>query len=162
MKFGEATVRRMAFAEWSESPRRRGGALSTESGRIAAVPYSAASRREVSEGTTPEELIAAAQASCFSMSLARELGKLGISLQQIHTIAQVEMRESGFDQEITSIHLLTKVVARGIAMDRMMQVAEVAKQRCAVARLIRAPVHLSMSLKQWGTARETSFPEHQN
>ncbi len=149
MKFCGATVRRMAFAEWSESPLRRGGALSTQSGRIAAVPYSADSRLETSEETTPEELIAAAQASCFSMSLARELGKLGISLQQIHTIAQVEMREAGVDQEIISIHLLTKVVACGIAMDRMMQVAEVAKQRCAVARLIRAPVRLSISLKHW-------------
>jgi lipoyl-dependent peroxiredoxin len=61
---------RKAKAVWRGTGRDGGGELSTDSGVLAGTPYSFRTRFEGEKGTNPEELIAAAHAGCFSMTLA--------------------------------------------------------------------------------------------
>ncbi|MGY4349900.1 OsmC subfamily peroxiredoxin [Bradyrhizobium sp. GM7.3] len=61
---------RKATAVWKGTGRDGTGQLSSESGVLAATPYSFKTRFENEKGTNPEELIAAAHAGCFTMALA--------------------------------------------------------------------------------------------
>ena len=61
---------RKAKAVWRGTGRDGGGTVSTDSGVLAATAYSFRARFENEKGTNPEELIAAAHAGCFSMTLA--------------------------------------------------------------------------------------------
>ena len=55
--------------------------------------YTYASRFEEGPGTNPEELIAAAHAGCFSMSLSSDLGKAGYKPERIHTRAEIRLEK---------------------------------------------------------------------
>jgi lipoyl-dependent peroxiredoxin len=61
---------RKARAIWRGTGRAGGGKLSTESGVLMETPYSFRTRFENEKGTNPEELVAAAHAGCFSMTVA--------------------------------------------------------------------------------------------
>ena len=61
---------RKAKTVWRGPGRDGGGTVSTDSGVLAGTPYSFLTRFENAKGTNPEELIAAAHAGCFSMTLA--------------------------------------------------------------------------------------------
>jgi lipoyl-dependent peroxiredoxin len=86
---------RKAQAAWHGSFREGEGTMRLGSGSFEGA-YSYRSRMEDSEpGTNPEELLAAAHAGCFSMSLARRLSAEGHSPERIHTEARVRFGRSG-------------------------------------------------------------------
>ena len=66
---------RKAKAVWRGTGRDGGGTVSTDSGVLTGTPYSFRARFEDEKGTNPEELIAAAHAGCFSMTLAFAAGR---------------------------------------------------------------------------------------
>ena len=70
---------RKAKAVWNGSGRAGSGHLSSESGVLAETAYSFKTRFENEKGTNPEELIAAAHAGCFTMSLAFVLQSAGFT-----------------------------------------------------------------------------------
>ncbi|MGH9781676.1 MAG: OsmC family peroxiredoxin, partial [Candidatus Acidiferrales bacterium] len=76
---------RKATAVWNGSLKEGEGNISTESGVLSKSPYSFKTRFENERGTNPEELIAAAHAGCFTMALAAELGKAGITPENLET-----------------------------------------------------------------------------
>ena len=85
--------------------RQRGkGAISTPSAVMTKAPYASGSdlRRR---GTSPPELIAAAHAGSFSMTLANELGEAGYRPRQIDTTATVTMEDNAAGWTMTQIHL---------------------------------------------------------
>ena len=65
-------MKRIASAIWNGGFKDGHGLISTDSGVLSQVQYSAGTRFEDVKGTNPEELIAAAHASCFSMALAEQ------------------------------------------------------------------------------------------
>jgi osmotically inducible protein OsmC len=130
-------VTRKAEAIWEGSLLEGIGEIKLGRGvRIEPVTFS--SRFEDGAGTNPEELIGAAQASCFSMALSSELGKSGFTPIRIHTEAEVRFEKLDEGFTITHIHLTTEAEVPNIDDATFLQLAEVAKATCPVARALTA------------------------
>jgi lipoyl-dependent peroxiredoxin len=86
---------RKARAVWRGTGRDGGGRASTESGALAETPYSFRTRFETENGTNPEELVAAAHAECFSMTLAFALQGAAYSPTEIDVAAAVTIEPEG-------------------------------------------------------------------
>lgn len=76
-------MKRNANAVWNGSGKEGNGTVSTQSGVLKGNQYSYKSRFEEGVGTNPEELMAAAHASCFSMKLSFVLGAAGFTLKKL-------------------------------------------------------------------------------
>ena len=97
-----------ASAIWTGSLKEGKGSISTATGVLKDANYSFATRFEGADsGTTPEELIAAAHASCFSMALGAQLGGAGFTPTKIETHAAVTLAKVGDGFSITKITLNT-------------------------------------------------------
>ena len=90
-------MKRKASAVWQGGLKDGKGTISAESGVLSNVPYSFAKRFEDEKGTNPEELIAAAHASCFAMATSAQLGTAGITAQSISATATVALEKVGQD-----------------------------------------------------------------
>ena len=86
---------RKATAVWHGTGRAGKGSLSSESGVLAETPYSFRTRFENEKGTNPEELIEAAHAGCFTMSLAFVLQSAGVTPTELFTEAAVTLEADG-------------------------------------------------------------------
>ncbi|NUN05872.1 MAG: OsmC family peroxiredoxin [Bdellovibrio sp.] len=98
-------MERKATAVWHGNLQNGIGHISTESQTLKNTPYSFSTRFESDLGTNPEELIAAAHASCFTMALAAALGKEGIHADSLETSAVVSLKKNGENFTIASSKL---------------------------------------------------------
>ena len=98
-------------------------------------PFSWASRFKDNPGTNPEELLGAAHAGCFSMSLSSRLSKAGHIPTRITTTAKVNLDESN---KITLIELSTVGDVPGIDEKTFLEIAEQAKIGCPVSQALAA------------------------
>jgi osmotically inducible protein OsmC len=100
--------------------------------------YSFTSRSEEGAGTNPEELIAAAHASCFSMALSNGLSQAGHVPDEVKTTAKVHLvkGEAGFG--IPKIELVTIAKVPGIDNAAFQEQAEKAKKNCPISKLLAA------------------------
>lgn len=121
-------------AEWKGDLRSGEGTFTAGDG--ISGEYSYRSRFEDGPGANPEQLIAAAHASCFSMALAAALGQAGTPAESVRTDATVTLRQVDDTPTITSIALSTVVRVPGIDEDTFRQTAEQAKQGCPVSRAL--------------------------
>jgi osmotically inducible protein OsmC len=96
-------------------------------------PFSFASRFESGPGTNPEELIAAAQAGCFSMALSAALSAAGLPPRRISTTAVVHL-EAG--PAITLIELTTEADVPKVDEATFQRIAEDAKKNCPVSKAL--------------------------
>jgi osmotically inducible protein OsmC len=132
-----ADIKREASAHWSGDLRSGSGKTSTGSGVLRDVPYSVPSRFENGKGTNPEEFIAAAHASCFSMMLAKLLGDAKKIPRDIRTKATLTLAQRGGGWKISAIHLETEVSGDGLDADTLNRVAGEAKEQCPVSVLLK-------------------------
>jgi osmotically inducible protein OsmC len=132
-----ADIQRQASAHWSGELLRGAGKTSTGSGVLKDVPYSVPSRFENAKGTNPEELIAAAHASCFSMMLAKLLGDAKKTPKDIHTKASLTLSNASGGWKISKIHLETEVSAEGLDEGGLKSIAGQAKEQCPVSVLLK-------------------------
>src|ERR1041385_1180150 len=132
-----ADIQRQAQAQWNGDLRSGSGKTSASSGALKDVAYSVPSRFESGKGSNPEELIAAAHASCFSMMLAKILGDGGKTATQISTSATLTMRVDNSGVKITSIHLVTEAQVPGIDAAGFQNAANEAKEKCPVSGLLK-------------------------
>jgi osmotically inducible protein OsmC len=132
-----ADIIRYATGSWNGDLKNGSGTVSTNSGAVKDAPVTFPSRFENGGGSNPEELIAAAHASCFSMALALELSQAGNIPQNITTRSTITLRsdENGF--KITRIHLQTEGNVPGIDESTFAQTAEGAKENCPVSVLLK-------------------------
>jgi osmotically inducible protein OsmC len=132
-----AEINRQGSAQWRGDLKTGSGSTSTGSGSVRELPYSVPSRFESDKGTNPEELIAAAHASCFSMMLAKLLGDQGGKPERIETRATLTMRVDTSGAKITKVHLATEVAAGGMSEEKVRQAAAQAKDQCPVSQLLK-------------------------
>jgi osmotically inducible protein OsmC len=132
-----ADIQRQASAHWSGELVRGSGKTSTGSGVLRDVPYSVPSRFENAKGTNPEELVAAAHASCFSMMLAKLLGDAKKAPRDIDTKAALTLSNASGGWKITKIHLQTEVSAEGLDAETLNRVAGQAKEQCPISVLLK-------------------------
>ncbi len=127
---------RMASANWTQNLKQGNGHVSVDSGAIDDAPVTYRSRFEDAKGTNPEELVAAAHASCFSMALAAQMSDKGYEPQSIKTDARVHLESANGGFAITKIELDTKAKADGISNDEFQTLANQAKEGCPISKLV--------------------------
>lgn len=101
--------------------------------------YSAASRFGDGKGTNPEELIAAAHASCFSMALTLIISQAGAEPESVETDASVYLRRTDSGFEIHKIELSTVGTVPGMSAEDFQRHAELAKEVCPVSKALAVP-----------------------
>ena len=124
------------------------GSVSTQSGVLSDNPYGFNTRFENEPGTNPEELIAAAHASCFTMALSFALAKAGHTNGTLDTSAKVtvEQQDGGFT--ITSSALELTAHVPGISSEEFGKLAQEAKAKCPVSKLLKAEITLKHHLAE--------------
>ena len=138
---------RKAEAEWKGNLKDGKGTVKSESGALNGS-YTFVSRFESGGASNPEELIAAAHASCFSMALSNGLAKAGHDPKSVHTEATVHLEKVGEGFEITRIDLVCHAEVPGISNEDFQQQASGAKENCPVSKLLRtAQISLDATLK---------------
>jgi peroxiredoxin, OsmC subfamily len=132
-----ALAERRAECVWEGDLAHGNGRVIVDSGALGEFPVTWASRTERSEGkTSPEELIAAAHASCFSMSLSHALTEAGTPPERlkVRTAATLDNVEAGL--RITTIDLEVWGRVPGIDFDAFLKAAEGAKTGCPVSNAL--------------------------
>ncbi|MBC97724.1 MAG: peroxiredoxin [Halobacteriovoraceae bacterium] len=140
------TITKSAHITWRGNLKEGKGVISTESGALTEQPYGFNKRFTGEKGTNPEELIAAAHASCFTMALSKILGEAGHTAEQMDTQAKVVLSEKDGDFSISQIHLKIKAQIDQLSKEEFQSFAEQAKEGCPVSKLFNAPISLECSL----------------
>ena len=128
--------KRTANAIWQGGLKSGKGTLKVPRGNFEA-PYSFPSRFEEGSGLSPEDLIGAAHAACFSMAFSAGLEKAGFTPTSVETTATVNLEQVDGAQTITKIHLETTGRVPNIDNAAFQQHAEEAKKNCPVSRLYK-------------------------
>jgi lipoyl-dependent peroxiredoxin len=143
---------READIVWEGTTARGSGVVTASSSGAFALPTTTASRVGAPEGkTSPEELLAAAHASCFVTSLGSELARAGTPPERLHVHCTITMDqvESG-DHRIVSSAISARGVAPGCDQPGFAQAAEAADAGCPFSALIRASATVSVDANLGG------------
>lgn len=133
---------RSASAVWNGDLKGGSGSISVPSGGLKETPYSFRTRFENENGVNPEELIAAAHASCFSMALSGQLGERGIVATEISTSAAVTFE----NLTLTKSHLTVKVTAPGADQAKFDEATAAAKAGCPISRVLNLEISMDATL----------------
>jgi lipoyl-dependent peroxiredoxin len=133
-----------ARATWEGSLASGKGRFSLGSGAVTDQEVTWKARAEEGEGTSPEELIAAAHASCISMALAGGLARAGTPPTRIDTEATTTFDQVGEGFAITAIRLTMRAEVEGIDEEAFRQAAEGAKENCPVSQALKGNVEISL------------------
>jgi osmotically inducible protein OsmC len=134
-----------ANAEWKGDLKGGRGHFEIADGRLAG-DYSFKSRFEGENdaGANPEELIAAAHASCFSMALSNILAEHGHEPESVKTTADVTLKVGSDGPKITKIALRTVGKVPGIDAEHFAKHAEEAKEGCPVSQALAAVEEITL------------------
>jgi len=139
-------IERNARAIWQGDLKGGSGQFDLESsGAIHGEKVTFASRFEQPGGkTSPEELIAAAHATCFSMALANGLAQDGHAPTKLETDAQVTLDNTGGGFAITAIHLTVRGEVDELGEDDFRKAAQQAKENCPVSKALAAVPEITL------------------
>lgn len=135
-------MKRSANAKWEGGLKDGNGTFSVASGAIKGTPYSFKTRFEGAPGANPEELVAAAHASCFSMAVGAQLGERGITPESIETTCEIDFE----NLTLTKSALKTKVTARGADKAKIEEAAAAAKAGCPISKVLRLEIALDLQI----------------
>ena len=137
---------RHATATWSGNLTEGSGMLLyISSGAFSRMPISWGSRTAAHEGrTSPEELLAAAHASCFSMAFSNQLAKNGTVAEKLDVRVDVtaDKRDAGWT--VLSSAIKVTGVVPGIDDETFAKLADAAKDGCPISRAIAGNVELTV------------------
>lgn len=128
----------IASAKWEKGLKNGSGKLETRSGSLNAN-YSFATRFEDSmAGTTPEELIGAAHAGCYSMFLSALIEKENLTPGYVQTEAKVYLGEKDGGPLIAKIELTTEAQVADLNEEDFQRLVQQAKEGCPVSKALSA------------------------
>jgi osmotically inducible protein OsmC len=133
-------IERRAVVSWEGNVARGAGTITADTGAFSELPFTLASRIGDPEGkTSPEELLAAAHAGCYAMSLAGELAGAGTPVEQLHVQATVTLDqvEDG-SHRIVSSELLARARVKEVDAETLNRLAASASEGCPFTKLIEA------------------------
>lgn len=115
------------------------------SGAFSRMPVSWAARTEAHEGrTSPEELLAAAHASCFAMAFSNGLAKAGTPAERLSVRATVTFDKTDAGWGVASSHLTVRGLVPGATAEGFRAAAEAARDGCPISRALAGNVTLSV------------------
>ena len=132
-----------ASAVWEGKLRDGKGTFKAASG-VFGGPYTFATRFEGAKGTTPEELIAAAHAACFSMALSADLEKAGKPATRVATEAACTFEIVDGGPKITRMDLKVRGKVAGLDQAAFTKAAEAAKNGCPVSKALQGNVAIRL------------------
>ena len=138
---------RKASATWNGGLKGGNGKYSGESGIAGA--YSFGSRFESAGGSNPEELLAAAEAACFSMALSGNLEKNGTPATKVETSAACTVEKVGDKMTITRMDLRVKGTVPNVDAATFTRIANETKDGCPVSRALQG-VQISVAAELTG------------
>lgn len=137
---------RHASAVWEGKLRDGKGSFKAGTGAFSGS-YSFGSRFESGQGTSPEELIAAAHAACLSMALSFGLEQAGTPATRIETKAACTIDKVGEGFRITTMELNVRGKVPGIDQARFQKAAEAAADGCPVSGALKGGVRFTLDAK---------------
>jgi osmotically inducible protein OsmC len=137
---------RKALAKWNGDLKSGKGDMEFGSGAFKGA-YSFNSRMEDGPGTNPEELVAAAHAGCFSMALAGDLGRAGLTPTSIATNAVLQFSNTSGKWTIDSIVLNVEASVPGIDQAKLEEIAAGTKDNCPVSRALTGVASITVNAK---------------
>jgi lipoyl-dependent peroxiredoxin len=138
-------VERSASAVWEGDLSGGSGRVSTESGVVSDATVKWSSRAEqADENTSPEELIAAAHATCVSMALANVLAQAGTPPQRLETEARSSFEQTPEGFRLTTMRLTIHGQVEGLDEQGFRSAAEDAKENCPVSQALKGNVDVTV------------------
>jgi lipoyl-dependent peroxiredoxin len=143
-------LKRSSTAVWHGKGPTGSGTITTLSGAFKDQPYSVNTRFTAEDGragTNPEELIAAAHASCFTMALSFQLTNAGFDPAELRTVGTVSMEKQDAGWTITNIQLDVEGKVPGVSNEQFQSLADTAKKGCPISRALSAtPIAMKATL----------------
>ena len=139
-------MQRKGSAHWSGGLKDGKGTVSNPSGVLNNTQYSFSTRFENGIGTNPEELIAAAHASCFTMALSAQLGNAGMTPESIDTTATITLEKTDAGFTITSSHLDVAAKIPGADKAKFDEAAKAAETGCPISRVLNTKITMDAKL----------------
>ncbi len=137
-------MKRSATANWKGSGKEGKGTVTADSGIFSAAPISFRTRFEEVQGTSPEELVAAAHAGCYSMKLSFVLGAAGFTPDNIDTKCTITL-ENG---TITESHLEVKASVPNIDETKFNECIDDARTNCPISKLFNTKITAEAKLEK--------------
>jgi lipoyl-dependent peroxiredoxin len=138
-------ARREAEIVWDGPLASGAGTLTSGSGALSELPVTWASRTERADGkTSPEELIAAAHASCFAMALSLVLGENKTPPDRVTVNAECTLDEVEGAPRITTLELTVRAQVPGIEGGELERIVEEATDLCPVSNALRGNVEITV------------------
>lgn len=139
---------RTASAEWKGGLRGGTGSFKGQTGL--AGSYNFGSRFQDAAGSNPEELLAAAEAACFSMALGAGLEKEGLVPTSIQTTAACTVEKVGEGFKITTMKLSVTAIVPGADDAKFQAIAAATKDGCLVSGALKGNVQIELDAKLGG------------
>jgi osmotically inducible protein OsmC len=137
---------RNGSAEWKGDLKGGSGTVEVGEG-VFEGSYSFTSRFEEGEGTNPEELVAAAHASCFAMALSNMLAEDGHTADSVRARAGVQLRPVDGQPTVARIDLKVEGSVPGIDEDTFRSYAQKAKEGCPISRAVAGVPEIELEAK---------------
>ena len=138
-------VERKAKAVWQGDLLGGSGEVSTESRAVDSATVKWGSRAEAADdSTSPEELIAAAHATCVSMALAHALAQAGTPAQRLESDATATFEKVSDGFRMTTMRLSIRGEVEGLDEDAFRAAAEQAKENCPVSQALKGNVDVTV------------------
>lgn len=139
-------VEKSATAIWHGTLAEGSGTFSVDSGVLSNSPVSWAVRTGASDGkTSPEELLAAAHAACYSMALSHALGSAGTPPESLDVTSTVGFGpKPGGGMQVTHSHLVVKGNVPGMTQEQFAQAAVDAEKGCPISNALRNNVEITV------------------
>jgi lipoyl-dependent peroxiredoxin len=135
-------MNRSASATWNGGLKDGRGTFSVASGVFKDQKFGFRTRFENEPGTNPEELIAAAHASCFSMAFSAQLGERGITPEAIETTCTIAFENLTLTRSV----LKTTVKAAGADKSKVQEAAMAAKAGCPISKVLSLEITLDLTV----------------
>jgi osmotically inducible protein OsmC len=137
---------RTASASWKGGLRGGNGSFKGQTGGLGGT-YNFGSRFENAAGSNPEELLAAAEAACYSMALSAGLERNGTVATSVDTTAKCTIEKVGEGFRITKMRIEVRAVVPGIDDAKFQQLAETTKDTCPVSQALKGNVQFELDAK---------------
>jgi osmotically inducible protein OsmC len=125
----------------------KGGTGSFKGQTGLAGSYSFGSRFENAAGSNPEELLAAAEAACFSMALSAGLEKNGTPATSVDTTAKCTIEKVGEGFKVTKMRLEVRAVVPNVDEATFRKIAEGTKDGCPISQVMKGNVPIELDAK---------------
>jgi osmotically inducible protein OsmC len=139
-------VEKTANAKWSGTLTEGSGTFSVESGVITDSPVTWAVRTGAADGkTSPEELIAAAHATCYAMAFSYALGNAGTPAESLDVTSKVGFGpKPGGGMQVTHSHLTVTGKVSGLTQEQFQEAATEAEKGCPVSNALRNNLEITV------------------